>query len=542
MSRFASIWVLVLALASCDAPAPSNSGGGEEADPLDNAETRWDRWRFHIEEDAVDQLVVQLTETSRPETIAFVGVTVVDPLAGTLAPGSTVVVSDGRIQKVGSVTDVDIPDDARRVDGTGRFLMPGLVDMHVHSLVSSGQKILNLANGVTSVRDLDGFPWLLRERDAIRTNRLLAPNLYVSGHILNSFPMEFYFTVVRTPEEAREAVREQQRLGYDFIKIHNRMRLEVYRAVIEEARAVGLDVVGHVPQELTLREAIDLGQRTFEHFKGFYLDRTLELSSEDRAALVRGRDIWICPTLGTVRMGLRGQEAVDFVDRNPAARFVSVFDRRRWRETYVNATDDVAQRVYAMSQQIMRELVPIDAKFLAGTDSGGGYDFMVPGFSLHEELRLLAENGLPWVDVLRAATSNAAAAIRREAEFGAVAAGQRADLLLLEADPLSGRESLQRLAGVAVRGIWLPKSRLDEMLDGLREIYDHAGENLTLQEPSRVQIDSLVQSRLDLAARGFIHRDHQLEELTTLLERAGRQDVAKQIVGLRMTPVGTKIY
>jgi hypothetical protein len=109
--------------------------------------------------------------------------------------------------------------------------------------------------------------------------------------------------------------------------------------------------------------------------------------------------------------------------------------------------------------------------------------------------------------------------MRREDEFGTVTETLRADLLLLDANPLSGPESLRRITGVAVRGTWLPQAALDDMLDRLRAIYDHASENLAVEEPSPQQIDSLVQSRLDLAARGFVHRDHQLEELAKLLER-----------------------
>jgi imidazolonepropionase-like amidohydrolase len=533
-----ALWLVALALAGCDSKSTAIRDAAD--DPLADAQTRRDRWRFHLEEAAVDRLLDSLSTRHAPESIVFTGVTVIDPEHGTLQPNRTVHVADGVIRSVGTKGDGGAPAGARNLNGG--YVLPGLVDMHVHSLVSGSQKLLLLANGVTSVRDLDGFPWLLRERDAIRRNRLLAPNLYVSGHILNAFPMDFYATVVRTPEAARLAVREQHRLGYDFIKVHNRLAVPVYRAVIDEARAVGLDVVGHVPHEIDLATAIALGQRTFEHFKGFYLDRSLELSSEDRPGLVRGQDIWICPTLCTVQMGLRGQEAVDFVDHDASARFASAFDRKRWRETYFHANDDAAKRVYAMSQAILRELVPVTNRFLAGTDTGGGYDLMIPGFALHQELRLLAQNGLPWIEALRSATCNPAVAMRREAEFGAVRAGLRADLLWLEADPMAGPEGLRAIAGVVVRGIFLSRATLDDMLERVRVIYAHTGRDLVPHEPLAAEIDALVESRLDLARRGFVHRDHQLEELAALLEHAGRSDAAARIIALRTTPAGAPVY
>jgi cytosine/adenosine deaminase-related metal-dependent hydrolase len=178
--------------------------------------------------------------------VAFVGVSVLNPDDQAPGPDRTVLVHEGRITAVGPRDSVAVPAGTLVVNGAGRLLMPGLVDMHVHTLERSAHMLLELANGVTSVREMDGFPWLLRQRAQVRAGKLLAPTLYVAGTILNASPMDYYATVVRTPEEARAAVRAQKAAGYDFIKVHNVMPKAVYQAIGQEAAAVDTAHGGHI--------------------------------------------------------------------------------------------------------------------------------------------------------------------------------------------------------------------------------------------------------------------------------------------------------
>ena len=138
--------------------------------------------------------------------------------------------------------------------------MPGLVDMHVHNLVSSSQHLLNLANGVTTVRDMDGFPWMLKMRDQISTNKLLAPNMYVAGHILNQRPWNVCHSC-DFADEARRVVRQQKTDGYDFIKIHNNMDLEIYSAILDESKKQKIDAVGHIPHFITIKQAVNTDRK-----------------------------------------------------------------------------------------------------------------------------------------------------------------------------------------------------------------------------------------------------------------------------------------
>ena len=259
-----------------------------------------------------------------------------------IEPNVTVIVNDGLIVAVGPSASTPVPSDAKRIDGKGRYLLPGLTDMHVHNLVSNSQPLLNLAMGVTSVRDMSGFNWMLAMRARINNGILLAPTMYITGHILNEMPMEFYATVVGTPDAARQVVRDQAAAGYDFIKVHNVMSPEVFVAVHEEAANQGLDVVGHVPHGMTVADAVASGLRTFEHFKGYILDSSLSLSDEDYVAATDGKKIWNTPTFHTYRAQLRGDEARTMVLESDEVVYVSPSDRLDW-ERLADTPSDEAQ-------------------------------------------------------------------------------------------------------------------------------------------------------------------------------------------------------
>src|SRR5262249_23496440 len=154
--------------------------------------------------------------------------------------------------------------------------------------------------------------------------------------------------VVTTPEEGRAAVREHKAAGYDFIKVHNIMKPDVYAAILDEAHKLGIDVVGHIPQGIKVSEAIRLGQKTMEHFKGYILDNNLTISDEDWVSATRGADIWLCPTFYTYRAYLRGDEASKTLDL-PEMRYASWRDRLEWRKLAETPVD----RLTALRQRIL---------------------------------------------------------------------------------------------------------------------------------------------------------------------------------------------
>ncbi len=484
--------------------------------------TEAERWRYLQDEQRISALLVELAREHPPRAMAIVGVTRVETAPPRLVPAQTVLIDNGRITQTGPAGEVTVPQNARSVDGTGKFLLPGLVDAHVHTLVSNAHHLLNLVNGVTTVREMCGFPWMLRFRQQARDNRILAPNVYLTGPILNGAPLGMYGIVVRNADHARSLVRDHQTAGYDFIKVHNVMNPAYYQAIVDEARKLGIDVVGHIPHEITLKQAIAQGQRTIEHLKGYYLDTTLEMTKENYVELTRGAEVWNCPTFYTSRVGLRGDDVRTLLEREEG-RYVPPYERAAWLAVAERGKSENTAKIRKLSEQIFRELVSINARFLAGTDSGGGYPMMVPGFALHEELHVMVENGLPIAEAIRAATANPAAAMRREREFGAIEPGFRADLLLLSRNPLDAVENLSAIDGVCVRGVWLDSAALDDIKRRIRSIYDD-GSSMPGKEllPSADQMNQLARSIAEMDRRGFVFMDHYLEELAELLKKNGQ--------------------
>lgn len=487
----------------------------------DDSNSESKRWRYFFRETQFNQLLLDLAAQHRPQSIILRGATVLTMRGDEPLLDHAVVVENGRISRVAPSKDVPVRGDYLEIDARGKFVTPGLVDMHVHTLTTAGHYLLDLARGVTSVREMAGFPWLLALRESVRDNKVLVPNLYLTGTILNGFEMEWYAVVVKKPDQARELVRRQKAEGYDFIKIHNVLRPDCYDAVAEECRKLDIDLVGHIPHDISLAKAIASGQRTFEHLKGYYSDRTLELSKEDRAGLTRDADVWNCPTLYTHRIGLRGEEVMRLLEKEEA-KYLSSDEKAEWRAAAAESGGDNHRKIRTQSLHILKELLPVQPKLLVGTDSGGGYPMMVPGFAMHEEMRLLVEASVSPKEVLHAATINAAQAMRREQEFGSIAAGLRADLLLLDGDPRDDVAALSGIRGVCVRGVWLDRAALDDMLRRLREIFADDQQLDAAAIPDAKRIDALMTRMTELESAGAIQMDHNLRELRELLAKHKR--------------------
>jgi imidazolonepropionase-like amidohydrolase len=383
--------------------------------------------------------------------------------------------------------------------------------MHVHTELTSSDYLLDLANGVTTVREMNGYSWLLRDRERARANVALIPNLFVAGRILASEPLGRYATVVTTPDQARAIVREQVAAGYSAIKVHNMVRRDIYDAICAEAHALHVDVVGHIPHEITVAQAVECGQRTFEHFKSYIDDRTLTLSHEDYVAATRGAEVWNTPTFYNYRDHIRGDGARAVLAR-PEFLYVAARLRAAWLALSNESAKPIQLGVLPLEQKIFRDLMPIGAHFLAGTDSGGGYPYEVRGFALHDELALMAAQGMPVADVLRTATVEPALAMR-DPTAGTIELGKRADLVVLRANPLDAIANVDAIDGVIVRGIWLSRPALDEILSSIAAIA--AGTPAT-----RPALDAAVTSLEQLRARGVPLRDHVLGWLRYRMEAA----------------------
>jgi imidazolonepropionase-like amidohydrolase len=435
--------------------------------------------------------IVRKSPDLRPENtlVALVNVNVVPMDRERILENQTVIVRDGVIERIGDSGQVDVPEGALVIEGKDRYLMPGLVDMHVH-VKEENDPLLFVANGVTTVRDMWGttgfllrlgFPDQLVLREQIAQGQLLGPTMYVAGPIMEASPPAMPFMpVFETPEEAEESVAWQAAQGYDFVKVYDRLSVETYRAILRTAEEQSLPVIGHTPFQVGLDGVLAGGQVSIEHLTG-YLDPDAAdfIIPEDELAIyaemTRESGVWNCPTIG-IYQKLVPDEQVGELERQPGMEYVSPRMRVIWklflRGSRGNITyegDDYPARIAEIYTRMTKALRDGGARVILGTDAGNPY--VVPGFSLHDELGYLVQAGFTPYEAIEAGTRNGAEALGRLDEFGTVTEGKRADFILVEENPLEDVANVGKRAGVVLRGTWLPEAQLRGMLGELVESY-----------------------------------------------------------------------
>lgn len=461
--------------------------------------------------------------------VLFRDVRVVNPDTGTVTAGQAVLVSDRTIQWVGNDADAPAQPDSQTVLGHGRYLIPGLVDMHVHTN-NAGDLLLDLSAGVTSVRDMAGFPWMLKMRDAVNTGAMLTPTFYVAGPLFNQFALQGYAVTPIDAVDARRMVRQQAACGYDFIKVWNILPEPMFDAIAEESHVMGMDLVGHVPHDISVRHAAQAGMRTMEHLKGFLNDATLELGDTDYAAAVDGPPLWITPTLYTNRAHARphGDEARTLLTE-PRYRYVPLRKRLSWSriaDQPESRSDALMRKAQPILAEIMSKLEAEHAHFLAGTDSAS-LPFEVRGFALLDELALLHQAGLSAQEALRAATSEPAHAMRDPQSFGLIENGMRADLVLLEANPLEDIAAVTKNDGVMAHGLWLTRPDLDAALASLGKIYAEPDNTVSITPQTT---GALLANLKALSKKGFVFA---ADEIDAASQASGSAGVAQRLTSLK---------
>ncbi len=509
------------------------AAGVVRADPVSAARVTPPLARLS-EEVEIAALMSRLRDEAPFGKLEIDNVQVVDPSTASVTPRQSVLVLGSRIFWVGEVGHAPKVDGVTVIDGRGRFLSPGLSDMHVHTSRADAW-LLDLAVGVTTVRDMDGFPWMLAARDRINAGRMLGPVDYVAGTIIAGAPLDDYAVVVTNPEDGRRLVRQQAGCGYDFIKVHNILRQPVFDAVADQAQRLGLDLVGHVPHDISLYHALHMGRmRTTEHLKGFLVDATLEPSDEDYATALAGIETWITPTLFTQRSYDRGDWAQGVL-AGATARYVPPDVRRGWATllAHPDARDlKSGALLQATESTVMARLIPLKPHWLTGTDAED-YPFNVMGYALLGELQMLEEAGLTPTEVLRASTLEAAAALRQPEEFGLVAKGFRADLVLLDRNPLQDGSAFKTNAGVMAHGRWLNRTALDRALTRLAAIYADDSHTPAL---TRANMKALLSRLAAAQVDGFVFDDAELAVLAGAARKAGLVDLGTAAEALEITP------
>ncbi len=387
--------------------------------------------------------------------IAIVGVAVLAMDSSPVRGDQTIVIAGERIEGLGPRAEIEVPAGAKVIDGRGRFLMPGLVDVHVHLRHAQPEALLDyLRVGITSAREMNGRPFLLEWRDRIEAGDLIGPALKVAAPTLGNFssPREGYPTP-ETAEQAREAVRRFHSAGYDWIKVYSFLEREAFEGVMEEARRLDIPVGGHVPIQVGIDDALAAGLRSIEHLTEYVggslsadaraLDESDfrstfgagEIDVERLESLVRttrSAGVWNVPTLVWFDRHLPTPLAREAWDRSELRKEGA--RNRRW---------------------VVGKLHEHGASLAVGTDSDAGND--EPARAIYQEIAAMVEANLSHREVLRAATIGGARLLGVEEVTGSIEVGKRADLLLLGCDPLERIECIADPELVIVRGRIVPR-------------------------------------------------------------------------------------
>lgn len=436
--------------------------------------------------------------TGQPLTV-FQNVNVL-PMSGNapvlLQEGQTVVVEGDKIAYVGTA-QFKLPAGTTVIDGTGKFLLPGLAEMHAHipvpqegdTTLVKETLFLYLSNGITTIRGMLGQPYHLNLKDQVARREILGPRIYTSSPSLNG-------NTVRTPEEGRQKVEQYARDGYDFLKIHPGIQLPVMEEVVRTARRVDIPFAGHVPIAVGIERALDFRYATIDHIDG-YVEGLVPPAANVRAdsngtfgynfthladparipALVRQTreaGVAIVPTQSLLVRWMSPESGAEMAAQ-PEMAYIPGSMRYQWRQAKdrmigdAGYTEAQARRFIDLRQQLLREMDRQGVVLLLGSDAP--QIFNVPGFSIQHEMQAMADAGVRLPTILKAGTMNVAAFFGQEGDYGAVRSGAAADLLLLDANPLQDIRHMQKIAGVMAGGKWLSRAEIDRRLAEMANKY-----------------------------------------------------------------------
>src|SRR5690349_2649248 len=440
-----------------------------------------------------------------PGTYAFVDVTVLPMDRERVLTGQTVLVRDGRIAAVGPSASVRVPADAQRIDAKGKFLMPGLAEMHAHVLGPQQPEQLNrdlmflyVANGVTTIRAMLGAPNQLVLREQLRKGEVLGPTMFVAAPSLNG-------NTAPNPDTAMKLVRAHKAAGYDLLKLHPGLTRATYDSAVKVAREVGITFGGHVSQQVGIDRTLEVRQSTVDHLDGYiegavadplklrimspneqvpfseWMAGVTDEKIDELARRTRDAGVWVVPTM-FLWESLYGSFAPESAATRPEMKYAPKQWVTGWitqKRNQTNAlssggvTPELGRQMLAHRRKLLKAMADAGAPLLMGTDSP--QMFNVPGFALHRELRLMGDAGLTPFQVLESGTKNVGLYVERDlkqdGKFGTVAVGNWADLVLLDGNPLQSLDNLTKREGVMVRGRWVPKSEIDAGLDALAKRY-----------------------------------------------------------------------
>lgn len=420
-------------------------------------------------------------------------VNIIDVKTGEIMENQTVAIDSVSIT---AIYDKEIrhSESTKVIDGSNKYLIPGLWDMHTHYY--SNHELtdpLLIANGITGVREMWGNMQVINEvREKTKTGEIIAPDIYTSGVIIDGKPPYWPGSVgVSTPEEAKKIAIKQIEEGVDFLKIYSLLTEECFMAIADVAKQMNIPFAGHIPQSVSTYDAINAGMASSEHLIGileacnlkedsiralpwnfmkysqFFVDEFIESKFDSLIIVLAQSDMWLCPTLTVIRAygylndtAFTNDERLSYLPDYYTAywNLDSPYFKENFEKYYMGV-----RKMYHLEMELIGKMHEKGVKILAGTDYPNPYCF--PGFSLHDELALLVEGGMPELDALKAATINAAVFMGKENEFGSIEVGKLASLVLLKENPLDNIENTKSIEAVILRGKVFDRAALDEMLE-----------------------------------------------------------------------------
>jgi len=414
----------------------------------------------------LSEVLINSPNEIRGKTFAIMNVNIVPMTHNTVIEDQAVIIENELISWIGPSSQASIPKGAEVIDANGiGYLIPGLMDMHFHRSTVD-DLFLFLANGVTIAREMWGSTTMLDLRDQILDEKLDFPQFFVASPGMNGAggAWEQFTPPVTTIEQAKLLVKQYKEVGFDFIKVYNKLEPQVYNAIIKEASFQDIKVIGHVPEKVGPETVFQSGQTTTEHFIGFgyfasskntISDGILDpLKVAELAMMSVDNNLWHVPTIT-----VDSQSAESILAAKKSDEYQLISDNlKNTFETGFFQGQPTAKQSEANHKEVLRALRTAGSRLLLGTDAGFGY--IVPGFSIHDELIHYVDAGLSNYEALETATINPAIFLGIENSVGTIEIGKSANLVLLESNPLDNISSTKDKAGVVVRGTWLSEEFL----------------------------------------------------------------------------------
>lgn len=394
----------------------------------------------------------------------------------------SILIDGNKIALIGPSDSIQIPEDANIIDGQGKFLIPGLCDMHMH-IDHPDVLPLNLAYGVTTVMNYRGLSEHLILKKRSQLNQIISPNIYTTGDYMEGYPATFpAYLSFDKPEDARISVGLQKQLGYDFIKVYRNLDTLMHLAICEEAKKNDMGVVGHLSPDISLEQSFKAGQKVVAHLEEvmYFFNNENDLSKvDDLIALFLKYDVTFTPNLGIFKSIIQQVQAIDSLNAQPHLKYLHPVLYQSWRkENNRNHSrgpefGSFMKKRFLFLQKVCSRMHQAGVRIMSSTDAPTAAAF--PGLSVHQELQEFTAIGLTPYEALQTATAIPggfmAQNLKDSIPFGLIKEGYRADFLLLENNPLTDVKNTTSILGVMKNGHWYTTDFLQNGLNELAQSY-----------------------------------------------------------------------